>query len=38
MLDQVRTVVKQRLVRRLGKIDRTTQASVLSSLSQMFAP
>jgi mRNA interferase MazF len=38
VLDQIRTVDKTRLVRRLGKVDRQTQSGVLSVLSEMFAP
>ncbi|HYG80397.1 MAG TPA: type II toxin-antitoxin system PemK/MazF family toxin [Pyrinomonadaceae bacterium] len=38
VLDQVRTVDKARLVRKLGKIDKQTQANVLSVLGEMFAP
>jgi mRNA interferase MazF len=38
VLDQIRTVDKGRLVRRLGKIDKQTQAEVLSVLGEMFAP
>jgi len=38
VLDQIRTVDKTRLVRKLGKIDRVTQAEVLSALGEMFAP
>jgi mRNA interferase MazF len=38
VLDQIRTVDKRRLVRRLGKIDKQTQTEVLSILSEMFAP
>ena len=38
VLDQIRTVDKARLVRRLGKIDPTTQAAVLTVLAEMFAP
>jgi mRNA interferase MazF len=38
VLDQIRTVDKARLVRRLGKIDKQTQAEVLSVLAEMFAP
>ena len=38
VLDQIRTVDKTRLVRRLGKVDKQTQAEVLSVLSEMFAP
>lgn len=37
VLDQLRTVDKDRLVRRLGTIDAQTQRSVLSVLSEMFA-
>src|SRR5436305_4550753 len=38
VLDQIRTVDKTRLVRRLGKIGKQTQAEVLSILGEMFAP
>jgi mRNA interferase MazF len=38
VLDQIRTVDKTRLVRRLGRINKQTQAEVLSVLSEMFAP
>ncbi|HKQ07894.1 MAG TPA: type II toxin-antitoxin system PemK/MazF family toxin [Blastocatellia bacterium] len=38
VLDQIRTVDKVRLVRRLGRIDVATQTSVLSILGEMFAP
>ena len=38
VLDQVRTVDKTRLVRRLRKLDKRTQAKVLSGLAEMFAP
>ena len=38
VLDQIRTVDKTRLIKRLGKIDRQTRAEVLSVLSEMFAP
>jgi mRNA interferase MazF len=38
VLDQIRTVDKTRLVRRLGKIAKKTQADVLSVLNEMFAP
>ncbi len=38
VLDQIRTVDKTRLVRRLGKVAKQTQAEVLSVLSEMFAP
>ena len=38
VLDQIRTVDKARLVRRLGKVDKQTQTNVLSVLSEIFAP
>ena len=38
VLDQIRTVDKTRLVRRLGKIDNQTQTEVLSILGEMFSP
>ena len=38
VLDQIRTVDKTRLIRRLGKIDKQTQTEVLSVLDEMFAP
>jgi mRNA interferase MazF len=38
VLDQIRTVDKRRLVKRLGRIDTQTQAKVLSVLADMFAP
>jgi mRNA interferase MazF len=37
VLDQIRTVDKTRLVRKLGRIEKQTQAEVLSVLSEMFA-
>ena len=37
VLDQVRTVDKIRLVRRLGRIDPETQTEVLNVLAEMFA-
>jgi mRNA interferase MazF len=37
VLDQIRTVDKARLIRRLGKVDKQTQAEVLSLLNEMFA-
>ena len=36
VLDQLRTVDKRRLVRRLGQIDPQTQRSVISRLAEMF--
>ena len=38
VLDQVRTVDKTRLIRKLGKIDKQIQARVLSVLGEIFAP
>jgi mRNA interferase MazF len=37
VLDQLRTVDKKRLVKKLGRIDKKTQQSVLSTLAEMFA-
>lgn len=37
VLDQLRTVDKKRLVKKLGQIDKKTQQSVLLTLSEMFA-
>ena len=37
VLDQLRTVDKKRLVKRLGRIDKNTQRSVLATLGEMFA-
>lgn len=37
-LDQMRAVDKARLVKRLGKIDQATAASVLATLAELFAP
>jgi len=37
VLDQIRTVDKSRLVRKLGSLSKQTQNSVLSVLSEMFA-
>jgi mRNA interferase MazF len=37
VLDQIRTVDKSRLLRRLGRIDSQTQMRVLSVLHDMFA-
>jgi mRNA interferase MazF len=37
VLDQIRTVDKSRLVRKLGRITKPTQANVLSVLAEMFA-
>ena len=38
VLDQIRTVDKARLVKRIGKIDAESQIKVLSVLGEMFAP
>ena len=38
VLDQIRTVDKGRLIRRLGRIDKRTQDRVLATLAEMFAP
>lgn len=37
VLDQIRTVDKSRLVKKLGKISDDTQCEVLAVLSEMFA-
>jgi mRNA interferase MazF len=37
VLDQIRTVDKIRLVKRLGKIDSRTQSQVFSILSELFS-
>jgi len=37
VLDQLRTVDKKRLVKRLGRIDKKTQQKVLSTLAEIFA-
>jgi len=37
VLDQIRTVDKTRLIRRLGKIHPSTQKAVLTILAEMFA-
>ena len=36
LLDQIRAVDKQRLIKRLGKLDKTTQVKVASRLVEMF--
>lgn len=38
VLDQIRTIDKSRLIKRLGVIDAVTQKSVLKVLAEMFAP
>ncbi len=37
VLDQIRTVDKSRLVRKLGQISESTQSEVLAGLGEMFA-
>lgn len=37
-LDQIRTVDKSRLVKRLGRIDLATAKTVLDTLGEIFAP
>jgi mRNA interferase MazF len=37
VLDQIRTVDKSRLVQKLGRISKPTQADVLSTIAEMFA-
>ena len=38
VLDQLRTVDKVRLVKRLGRLSPATQEEVLAALAEMFAP
>jgi mRNA interferase MazF len=38
VLDQIRTLDKIRLVKKLGKIDSVTQKEVLDVLAEIFAP
>lgn len=38
VLDQLRTVDKSRLVKRLGRLEEATQEAVLASLQELFAP
>lgn len=38
VLDQIRTLDKIRLVKRLGRISEKTQDPVLSALAELFAP
>lgn len=37
VLDQIRTVDKSRLVKKLGKLDERAQENVLSALAEIFA-
>lgn len=38
VLDQIRTIDKQRLVKKLGKVSPAIQTEVLKILDEMFAP
>jgi mRNA interferase MazF len=38
VLDQIRTVDKSRLIKKLGRIDSQTQRKALSVLQEMFSP
>ncbi len=38
VLDQIRTVDQERLVRRMGKITASTLEQILTALEEMFAP
>ncbi len=38
VLDQIRTVDKVRLVRRLGRLDEQTRDAVLTPVAELFAP
>jgi mRNA interferase MazF len=38
VLDQIRTVDRARLIKRLGQLDRKTRTEVLDILQQMFSP
>ena len=37
ILDQIRTVDKVRLVKKMGRLDRPTQKAILATLAEMFA-
>ncbi len=37
VLDQIRTVDKSRLIKKLGKVERRTQTKVLAVLQEMFS-
>jgi mRNA interferase MazF len=37
VLDQIRTVESKRLVKKIGEIDKTTRASVIARLQELFA-
>jgi len=38
VLDQIRTVDKARLIKKVGRIDSNTQSEVLTILNEMFSP
>jgi mRNA interferase MazF len=38
VLDQIRTIDKIRLIKRLGKIDKNTAQKVLAIMNEMFTP
>ena len=38
VLDQIRTIDKSRVVKKLGRLSKATQSKVLNSLSELFAP
>jgi mRNA interferase MazF len=38
VLDQIRTIDKTRMVKKLGVLSRPTQSKVLDALAEMFAP
>lgn len=38
VLDQIRTIDKCRLIKKLGKVNNTTETKVLATLSELFAP
>ena len=38
VIDQIRTVDKKRLIKRLGKLDESTGIKTLETLQEMFAP
>ncbi len=38
VLDQIRTIDKARLIKKMGTLDAKTQANVLTILAEMFAP
>ena len=38
VLDQIRTIDKSRLIKKLGKISSQTQQKVLQTLQELFAP